>query len=81
MAVIEFRRAWEEPVPGQVFACLVPGELRILLFPGLGIVCGGAPRDIPMTLVPFELRMPNTKLWVQMDAELNIIRVWRRDEE
>jgi hypothetical protein len=67
-------------VPAQVFACLIPGEIRIILFPGVGLADGGAPRDLPMDEVPFELRTPNTPLWVHLDDDMNIVRVWRRED-
>jgi hypothetical protein len=63
-----------------VFACLLPRELRIILCPGVGLADGGAPRDVPLELVPLDLRLPNTPLWVQLDDDMNIIRVWRREE-
>jgi hypothetical protein len=64
-----------------VFACLIPGELRIALLPT--VPCGiarGEKRDIPMDLVPSKLRMPNTPIWVQFGDDLNIVRVWDRNE-
>lgn len=33
-----------------------------------------------MELIPFELRMPNTPLWIRFDEEWNILRVWRREQ-
>lgn len=76
----KYPREWLERVPAVVFACLIPGELRIILAPGVGLANGGAPRDVPMNTIPFELRMPNTPLWVQLDDEMNIVQVWRREE-
>jgi len=35
---------------------------------------------IPIELIPPELRMPNTRLWLKLDDQMNILRVWRRDE-
>jgi hypothetical protein len=74
-----YPREWLERVPAIVFGCLPPGELRIELFPGVGLADGGAPRDVPVTLVPPDLRMPNTPLWVQCDDDFNIVRIWRRE--
>lgn len=77
----KYPREWTERIPAEVFACLIPGEMRILLCPGVGLANGGAPRDVAMDLIPFELRVPNARLWVQMDEELReVIRVWRRVE-
>jgi hypothetical protein len=75
-----YPREWLERVPAEVFACLIPGEIRIMLFPGNGHVHGGAPRDVPIEQIPFDLRIPNTPIWLKFDEEWNIVRVWRRDE-
>jgi hypothetical protein len=72
---------WTERIPAEVFACFIPGEMRIILLPGVGLANGGAPRDVPMDLIPFELRVPNARVWVELDAQRReVIRVWRRDE-
>jgi hypothetical protein len=68
-------------VPAIVFGCLLDGELRIILLPGVGLANGGAPRDVPVKLVPHELRLPNTKLWVQLDEQLRVESVTGRDDE
>ncbi len=73
-------REWLDRVPAEVFACLIPGELRIILCPGVGLANGGAPRDVPVEQIPYALRTPNTQLWIQFDEDWNILRVWRRDE-
>ena len=72
----KYPREWLERVPAEVFACLIPGELRITLLPGVGLANGGAP----IGLEPFELRMPNTRLWVRLDDDMNVTRAWRREE-
>jgi hypothetical protein len=71
---------WLARVPAVVLACNIPGENRIVLHPGVGLANGGAPRDVPLDLVPPELRLPNTPLWVQLDDAMGVVRVWRRDE-
>jgi len=75
-----YPREWLEKVPAEVFACLRAGELQILLHPGNGLVNGSAPHDVPAALVPPDLWVPNTPLWVQLDESLRVIRVWRREE-
>ena len=67
-------------VPGEVFACLQSGELRITLLPGVGLAQGGAQRDVPVELVPAELRLPNTKLWVQLNDTFEVESVSARNE-
>jgi hypothetical protein len=77
----KYPREWTERVPAEVFACLIPGEIRIILLPGVGLADGGAPLDVSIDLIPFELRVPNARLWVQMDEDMNeVLRVWRREE-
>jgi len=76
----KYRKEWLERVPAQVFACLIPGEVRIIVLPGNGHVDGGAPWNVPVETIPPELRMPNTPLWLQLDDELKILRVWRRED-
>jgi len=44
------------------------------------MVDGGAPVNVSSDTIPFELRTPNTPLWVQLDDNMNIVRVWRREE-
>jgi hypothetical protein len=56
-------------VPAEVFACLIPGELRLTLLPGSGMANGGAPYDVRTGLIPFECRVPNTPLWVTIDLD------------
>ena len=53
--------------PAKVLACLAPGYLTVLVGHRLGMVDGGVPSDIPMDLVPFELRMPNSEFTVVID--------------
>jgi len=40
---LKYPRQWLERVPAVVFACLIPGEIRIILHPGVGLADGGAP--------------------------------------
>jgi hypothetical protein len=53
-------------VPARVIYVPTKDTIKILLAPGQGMADGGIPRDIPLELVPFELRTPNTKLQVTM---------------
>ncbi len=76
----KYPREWLEQIPATVFACLVPGEFRIILCPEVGLANGGAPRDVPVAKIPFELRVPNMPIWVQLDDDLDILRIWRREE-
>ena len=67
-------------VPGEVFACLLDDEIKIMLLPGSGLANGGAERNVPIEIVPPELRLPNTKLWVQLNQSLDVESVTARIE-
>ena len=68
-------------VRGEVFACLIPGELRLILLPGVGQVNGGAPYDVRTELVPCECRLPNSALWVTVDLDRGeVLKVDPRDQ-
>jgi hypothetical protein len=54
-------------VPAKVLACLRPGYLTVFVGHGVGMVNGGIATDIPMDLVPFDLRMPNSEFTVVID--------------
>jgi hypothetical protein len=75
----KYPKEWLERVPAEVFACLIRGELRLNILPGVGLAGGGIPRDVPIEIVPFELRTPNSRIWVQFDESMNVVRVWRRE--
>ncbi len=53
--------------PAKVLACLRPGYLTVFVGYGLGMADGGMPHDIPMDLVPFDLRMPNSEFTLVLD--------------
>jgi len=40
----KYPHEWTERIPAEVFACLISGEMRIILLPGVGLANGGAPR-------------------------------------
>jgi hypothetical protein len=31
-------------------------------------------------MIPRELRVPNSRLWVELDERWEVLQVWRRDE-
>jgi hypothetical protein len=81
MATQKYPPEWLERVPAVVFASLTPGEVHILLHPGNGLAQGGAPRNLPSSMVPPQLRAPNTPLWVKLDQCMNVLSVWSRHDE
>lgn len=67
-------------VPAVVFGCLLPGELRLDLFPDNGFA-EEIYIEAPTELIPPELRMPNTPLYLELDENLEIVSVWKREGE
>ncbi|MEM8637009.1 MAG: hypothetical protein AAGF33_18750 [Pseudomonadota bacterium] len=53
--------------PGRVIAVLTECTVRFLLQPGYGLADGGIPTEVPLDVVPPELRMPNTMLTVTVE--------------
>ncbi len=66
-------------IPATVMAVLTRTSIKIILHPGLGMVDGGIPVEISLDLVPFALRLPNTRLTVTM-RKACIVAVRSRDE-
>jgi hypothetical protein len=62
-------------VHAEVLGCLRPGELRIVVLPGYGLADGGAHWDVPLAIVPFECRMPNTLLWITFEEGGRIVSI------
>ncbi len=70
-------------VPARVLGCLRRGELTIVLLPGSGMANGGVIQHIPISIVPFELRMPNSALQISFDKDesgLLVRSIERKDE-
>ena len=53
-------------VPARVVYVSSRNTIQILLAPGQGAADGGIPVEIPLELVPVELRMPNSELLVTL---------------
>ena len=45
----------------RVLGCLTSGYLKVIIGCDRGMLDGGIVRDIPVHLIPFSLRMPNSK--------------------
>jgi hypothetical protein len=53
--------------PAKVLGCLRPGYLTVFVGYGFGMADGGITQDVPMDLVPFDLRIPNSEFTVVLD--------------
>lgn len=61
----------ERHIPAIVFACLTPGELRLLMCPEHGLADFG----IPASAISPDLRTPNTRLWLEFDEHGKLVEV------
>ena len=52
-----------------VIGCLMPGCVDVILGQGIGMLDGGVATQLPIDLVPFSLRMPNTEFIVVLDVQ------------
>ncbi len=56
-------------LPTRVIGCLRPGFPRVHIGPGIGLLDGGVPTEIPVGLVPGDLRMPNSEFTVVLKPD------------
>ena len=54
-------------IPARVIAVLTRSTIQLLLCPGAGLADGGIPTEVPLDIVPPELRLPNTMMIVTME--------------
>jgi hypothetical protein len=53
--------------PAIVLGYVSPNYLRVVVMPGVGMVDGGIQHDLPLEIVPPDLRMPNSEFTVLLD--------------
>jgi hypothetical protein len=71
----------QKRVPATVFACLRPGELRILVLLDFGTSTGWIPLDVPIGAVPAASRLPNSRLWATYDGGGKVIKIEARPND
>lgn len=64
-----------DKIPAEIFGSFHPGEIKINLHTAAGQV---QTKDVPVQVVACELRMPNTKVWVSLDENGEVVGVWDR---
>ncbi len=65
-------------IRARVLGCLRDGYLEVIVGYGYGQLGGGVPREIPMDVVPQDLRMPNSRFYIIEDRDrLQISRIER----
>jgi hypothetical protein len=77
-------RSEEETIKirAKVLGCLRTGYLTVIVGYDYGMLDGGIPTDIPMDIVPFDLRMPNSEFTVVMVRRGGqIVAVERRERQ
>ena len=56
--------------PARVLGCLRNGEITVIVCPGMGMVDGGTPTEIPIHMIPIDLRMPNSEFDLLFDRAI-----------
>lgn len=65
-------------IRARVLGCLREGYLEVIVGSGYGSLDAGVPREIPIDLVPHDLRMPNSMFFIIEDRDrLQITRIER----
>lgn len=67
--------------PARVLGCLTPNTITVVVLPDNGMADGGVPTQLPVEMVPPELRMPNSvfDLWYSPNDHA-YTQVLRKDE-
>jgi hypothetical protein len=69
-------------IRAKVLGCLHDGYLQVIVGYGCGLLDGGVPREIPMDVVPIDLRMPNSAFYIIQDrSRPEITRIERMAPE
>ncbi|WP_404784745.1 hypothetical protein [Altericista sp. CCNU0014] len=67
--------------PARVLGCLRNGEITVILCAGIGLADGGRQTELPIYMIPFDLRIPNSEFDVLLDRVSGcFVRVLRKDE-
>ena len=68
--------------PARVLACLNTDRITVILCPDVGLADGGVPIEIESSLIPFDLRIPNSEFLLLMQRDTSeIVKVVRLGEE
>ena len=67
--------------PARVLSCLRNGVISVIVCPGSGLADGGIPIDLPVEIIPVDLRMPNSEFDVMLDLNSgDCVTVLRKNE-
>jgi hypothetical protein len=53
--------------PARVLGCLRDGEITVILCAGIGLADGGRRAELPIHMIPLDLRMPNSEFDVLLE--------------
>ncbi len=71
---------WICPVP--VLACLNTNRITVIAHPDQGMADGGVPMEVECSLIPLDLRIPNSEFLLLMRKDTDeIVKVLRVGEE
>jgi hypothetical protein len=67
--------------PATVLGCVRNGEITVILCAGIGLANGGTRTELPIQMIPADLRMPNSEFDVLLDRTSgNFVKVLRKDD-
>ena len=75
------------PIPcslclARVLACLNTGRITVIACPDVGLADGGVPIEIESSLIPLNLRIPNSEFLLLMRKDTGeIVKVLRLGDE
>jgi hypothetical protein len=68
--------------PARVLACLTTNRITVLTHPDQGLADGGVPIEVETSLIPLDLRMPNSEFVLLLLKDTSeIVKVLRAGEE
>jgi hypothetical protein len=68
--------------PARVLACLNTNRITVVVCPGQGLADGGVPYEIESSLIPLDLRIPNSEFFILIRKDTSeIVKILRHDEK
>jgi hypothetical protein len=64
-------------IHAKVIGALHPGQVTVRVGTGIGMLDGGLDRDLPIDLIPIELRIPNSEFMLVYDTAKELVAIER----